>query len=43
MLSRIDNSFDIVYLIRGELIDKVFLEKVRKKSLNAKFVMYQWD
>ncbi|MGB5920493.1 hypothetical protein [Arcobacter sp.] len=43
MLSQIDDSFDIIFLIRGELIDKVFLEKVRKKALNAKFVMYQWD
>lgn len=43
MLSKIDNSFDIVFLIRGELIDKLFLEKIRKKALNAKFVMYQWD
>lgn len=42
ILSKVD-KFDIFFLIRGEIITKKFLEALKTKNPNAKFVMYQWD
>lgn len=38
-----DNSYDIFFLIRGEIVTTEFLEKLKLKLPHAKFVMYQWD
>lgn len=38
-----DNQYDTFFLIRGEIVTTEFLEKLKLKLPNAKFVMYQWD
>jgi len=37
------NEYDIFFLIRGGLIDNIFLQEIKKSSPNAHAVMYQWD
>jgi hypothetical protein len=43
ILNNIKTEYDIFYLIRGEVISKSFLEKLKNRLPKAKFVMYQWD
>lgn len=44
ILKNIDNdSYDIFFLIRGEIVTTDFLEKLKLKLPHAKFAMYQWD
>jgi len=44
LLKNIDNkNFDYFFLIRGQIVSEVFLQELKKKLPNAKFIMYQWD
>lgn len=36
-------TFDRVLLIRGEIVAPWFVEALRRKQPNCRFVMYQWD
>ena len=36
-------NYDYFFLIRGEIISNDFLEKLKTKIPQAKFIMYQWD
>ncbi|QOY54067.1 hypothetical protein HUE87_09275 [Candidatus Sulfurimonas marisnigri] len=38
-----ENEYDIFFLVRGELINEVFLKALRKKLKSTTFIMYQWD
>lgn len=43
ILKKVTKDYDYFFLIRGEIITKVFLKKLKEKLPNAKFIMYQWD
>lgn len=43
IIKNIENIYDYVFIIRGEIITEEFLNKVKQKNPNAKFIMYQWD
>lgn len=44
ILNNVSNdSFDIVFVIRGGILSPLTMESLKKKLPNAKFVMYQWD
>lgn len=37
------DSFDSVFIVRGEILNYTFLKLLRSKLPSAKFYMYQWD
>lgn len=37
------DSFDYVFVIKGDGLTDIFLSSLRKKLSNARFIMYQWD
>jgi len=43
ILKQCKNNYDYVFVIKGETLKKIFLEGLRNKNKNAKFIMYQWD
>ena len=38
-----NNSYDLVFVIRGGILTPLVMENLKKKLPHAKFVMYQWD
>ncbi|ASG68519.1 hypothetical protein CDV26_09065 [Francisella halioticida] len=38
-----EDKYDIVFVIRGGMLDASFLEKMKSKAHGTKFIMYQWD
>lgn len=40
---KIQGGYDFVFVIKGEILTPAFLNKVKFKNPNAKFIMYQWD
>ena len=43
IIVKMKSSYDIVFLIRGEIITEAFMENIKKRFPTAKYVMYQWD
>lgn len=43
ILKDIQSSYHYVFIIRGELMTKEFLNALKYRNPNAKFIMYQWD
>lgn len=43
ILKNIENVYDYVFVIRGEIITVEFLNEIKQKNPSAKFIMYQWD
>ncbi len=43
ILSLSKDNYDYIFVIKGETLKKEFLEKLKNKNKNAKFIMYQWD
>lgn len=42
-LQKLNKSYDIVLVFVGRFLHKFFLEELRKKNPNAKFILYLWD
>ncbi len=38
-----EDEFDLVFIIRGGYFDVAFLQALKRKLSQARFVMYQWD
>lgn len=38
-----DNQFDIVFVIKGEFLNKCHLETIRTQNPNARYLLYLWD
>ncbi len=38
-----ESSFEILFVIRGELLDKKCIDDIRRRLPQAEFYMYQWD
>ena len=43
LFRNLQENYDYFFLIRGEIISNSFLEKLKIKMPQAKFIMYQWD
>jgi len=42
-LKHLNKSYDIVLVFVGRKLQKFFLEELRKRNPNAKFILYLWD
>lgn len=43
IFEKLQDNYDYFFLIRGEIISSLFLDKLRLKIPKAVFIMYQWD
>lgn len=43
ILKNIESCYDYIFIIRGEIITEEFLNELKHRHPESKFIMYQWD
>jgi hypothetical protein len=43
ILRNAKNTYDYVFVIKGETLREFFLDELKKRNKNAVFILYQWD